>query len=122
MRSLKNLWLTPRCAIKKSGQAFASICSQTRTHICLVMPEHSLLGIYSKDYFYPNVQLVSAGGNCDYFDAIRPGKNISSLPNFFAEGGTANVGRRDGMGLTVVDSFLCFFPKQNKISNSSAKT
>ncbi len=89
-----------------TGRAFASICSQTQTPLCLVIPEQSLSAIYSKDYFRPHVQLISAGGNCDYFDAICLGQTISKLPNFFPEGGTANVGRRDAMGLTVVDATI----------------
>ncbi len=89
-----------------TGRAFASVCSQTQTRLCLVVPQKSLSAIYSKEYFRSNVQLVSASGNCDYFDAICLGKNISNLPNFFPEGGTANVGRRDGMGLTVVDAIV----------------
>jgi len=89
-----------------TGSAFASLCSQTQTPLYLVIPERSLSAICSKDNFGNNVRLISAGGNCDYFDAICLGQEISKLPNFFTQGGTPNVARRDGMGLTVVDAVL----------------
>lgn len=70
----------------------------------MVIPEQKLSAIWSKDSFDSCVRLIVVNGNSDYFDAIRLGKIISQLDGFFPEGGAANVARRDGMGLTVVDA------------------
>ena len=87
-----------------TGRAFATICSRLQIPFCLVIPEKNLSAIWSKDSFDSCVRLITVSGNGDYFDAIRLGKIISELDGFFPEGGAANVARRDGMGLTVVDA------------------
>jgi len=56
--------------------------------------------------FDPCVRLIVVSGNGDYFDAIRLAKIISQLDGFFPEGGAANVARRDGMGLPVVNAVV----------------
>ncbi|MDJ0737256.1 MAG: cysteate synthase [Nostocaceae cyanobacterium] len=89
-----------------TGRAFANICSQHQIPLYLVIPEQSLSAMWSKDGFDPCVRLIVVGGNGDYFDAIRLAKIISQLDGFFPEGGAANVARRDGMGLPVVDAVV----------------
>lgn len=87
-----------------TGRAFANVCSRLKIPLYLVVPEQNLSAIWSKDSFDACVRLIAVSGNSDYFDAIRLGKIISQLDGFFPEGGARNVARRDGMGLTVVDT------------------
>ncbi len=87
-----------------TGRAFANVCSNLRRPLCLVIPESSVSAIWSPRPFHPDVKLVVVSGNGDYSDAIALGKLISQLEEFFPEGGAANVARRDGMGLTVLDA------------------
>jgi cysteate synthase len=87
-----------------TGRAFAQIYSRYQIPLCLVIPEKSLPAIWSSEAFNPSVRLVVVNQSQDYFDAIQLGRLISQLDGFFPEGGAANIGRRDGMGLTVVDA------------------
>ena len=87
-----------------TGRAFANVCSQLQIPFYLVIPEQNLAAIWSRNNFHACVSLITVSDNGDYFDAIRLGKIISQLDGFFPEGGAANVARRDGMGLTVVDA------------------
>jgi cysteate synthase len=87
-----------------TGRAFANICSAQGLPLCLVIPEQNLSAIWSKHCFHDSICLVVVSGNSDYTDAIALGQLISQLDAFFPEGGAANVARRDGMGLTVLDA------------------
>ena len=87
-----------------TGRAFANVCSQQQIPLCLVIPEQNLSAIWSKERFHPSVCLVVVSGGGDYSDAIALGNLISQMDGFFPEGGAANVARRDGMGLTVLDA------------------
>ncbi|MEO1374227.1 MAG: cysteate synthase [Cyanobacteria bacterium J06635_10] len=87
-----------------TGRAFANICSQHQIPFVLVIPEQSLSSMWSHVSFESCVRLIVVSGNSDYSDAIRLSKIISKLDGFFPEGGAANIARRDGMGLPVVDA------------------
>ncbi|MEO0373808.1 MAG: cysteate synthase [Cyanobacteria bacterium P01_A01_bin.17] len=87
-----------------TGRAFAQIYSRYSIPLCLVIPEKSLPAIWASKSFKPSVRLVVVNKSEDYFDAIQLGRFISKLDGFFPEGGAANIGRRDGMGLTVIDA------------------
>jgi cysteate synthase len=87
-----------------TGRAFAQVCSTLQLPLCLVIPEQNLSALWSPQGFGPSVKLIAVGGNGDYSDAIALGQLISQIAGFFPEGGAANVARRDGMGLTVVDA------------------
>ncbi len=87
-----------------TGRAFATLCSALEIPLCLVLPEQNLQAIWSQAPFHPCVRLVVVAGGGDYSDAIALAQLISQLDGYFPEGGAANVGRRDGMGLTVVDA------------------
>lgn len=89
-----------------TGRAFAQIYSRYQIPLCLVIPEKSLPAIWASESFTPSVQLVVVNNSEDYFDAIQLGRFISKLDGFFPEGGAANIGRRDGMGLTVIDAVI----------------
>lgn len=89
-----------------TGRAFANVCSQQQLPLCLVVPEQNLSAVWSKTPFHPSVCLVIVSGGGDYSDAIALGNLISQMDGFFPEGGAANVARRDGMGLTVLDAAI----------------
>jgi cysteate synthase len=87
-----------------TGRAFATVCSRLEMPLCLVIPEQNLASMWSRYPFHPSVCLVVVSDGGDYSDAIALGRLISQLEGFFPEGGAANVARRDGMGLTVLDA------------------
>lgn len=87
-----------------TGRAFAHICSQQQIPLCLVIPESNRSAIWSTQPFSHNVCLITVSEGGDYTDAISLANLISQMPQFFPEGGAANVARRDGMGLTVLDA------------------
>jgi cysteate synthase len=87
-----------------TGRAFATVCSEHRIPLCLVVPEKNLSALWSKTSFESVVSLIAVGEGGDYSDAIALGQHMSRLDGFFPEGGAANVARRDGMGLTVIDA------------------
>lgn len=87
-----------------TGRAFAHICSSLERSLYLVIPEKNLDAIWSTSKFYSGVRLIVVSGGGDYADAIALAKQIGQLDGFFPEGGAANVARRDGMGLTVLDA------------------
>ncbi len=87
-----------------TGRAFATLCSTLGLPLLLLIPEKNLDAIWSPMLFSPNVRLIAVGGDGDYSDAIALGRQISEMESFFPEGGAANVARRDGMGLTVIDA------------------
>jgi cysteate synthase len=87
-----------------TGRAFASACSSEQLPLYLVIPEKNLSALWSQKNFHPSVCLVVVSGSGDYSDAIALGRLISNVDGFFPEGGAANVARRDGMGLTVLDA------------------
>ncbi|PSB16346.1 cysteate synthase [filamentous cyanobacterium CCP2] len=86
-----------------TGRAFASLCSSLNLPLYLVIPEKNLKAIWSHQPFSPCVRLIAVRDG-DYSDAIVLGQSISQMENFFLEGGAANVARRDGMGLPVIDA------------------
>ncbi|GAB4241817.1 MAG: cysteate synthase [Elainellaceae cyanobacterium] len=87
-----------------TGRAFANVCSQEQRPLYLVVPEQNQSAIWSHGSFHPLVKLIVVSGGGDYTDAIALGRFISQMSQFFPEGGAANVARRDGMGLTVLDA------------------
>ncbi|MBE9078335.1 cysteate synthase [Romeria aff. gracilis LEGE 07310] len=87
-----------------TGRAFAHICSSLARSLYLVIPEKNLDAIWSTSKFYPGVRLIVVSDGGDYADAIALAQQIGQLDGFFPEGGAANVARRDGMGLTVLDA------------------
>lgn len=87
-----------------TGRAFAQICSTLQRPLCLVVPETSLAAMWSPFPFHPDLCLITVTQGGDYADAIALAHLISQLDGFFPEGGAANVARRDGMGLTVIDA------------------
>jgi cysteate synthase len=87
-----------------TGRAFAHICSQNHESLVLVVPEEGAAEIWSHLPYNDSVKLILAGGDSDYFDAITLAGKIVQMEGYFPEGGAANVARRDGMAVTVLDA------------------
>ncbi|MEB3359776.1 MAG: cysteate synthase [Synechococcales bacterium] len=89
-----------------TGRAFAHRCAAFNRPLCLVVPAQSLDAIWLPQEleaaFKSTVRLIAVEG--DYSDAIALAQIISQMEGYFPEGGVANVARRDGMGLTVLDA------------------
>jgi len=85
-----------------TARAFAEICSANDIPLLLVVPEVGFKNLWSTRSFADSVKLVGVTGGADYFDAINLSGMIAGLPGFVPEGGAKNVGRRDGMGTSVV--------------------
>ncbi|MBV8883556.1 MAG: cysteate synthase [Chroococcidiopsidaceae cyanobacterium CP_BM_RX_35] len=85
-----------------TAAAFSSVCSHNKVSCLIVVPESGLhrLKFTPLD---PVVKIVSLVG-ADYDDAIKLAASISQLDGFFQEGGVKNVGRRDGMGTTMLSA------------------
>lgn len=52
----------------------------------------------------PRVKVVTVSGFSDYYDAIRLAEHIAQHETCFNEGGVKNVGRRDGIGTTMLNA------------------
>ena len=87
-----------------TGRAFGHICSMNNIPLVLVIPEESKDEIWSPQPYRDCVKLIFASGDSDYFDAITLAGRVTNIDGFFAEGGAANVARRDGMATTVLDA------------------
>lgn len=85
-----------------TAAAFSLVCSHNKVPCLIIVPESGLhrLKFTSLD---PVVKIVSLVG-ADYNDAIKLAARISQLDGFFQEGGVKNVGRRDGMGTTMLSA------------------
>lgn len=88
-----------------AGRAFANICSAQQIPLCLVVPAGNLSAIWLMEGLHSSVFLIAVNQG-DYSDAIALARLISQMEHFFPEGGAANVARRDGMGLTVLDAVV----------------
>lgn len=85
-----------------TARAFLHVCSLHKTPALIVVPETALPKLWHTRPLNPCVKLLALGGNADYADAIAVAGRIAELPGFFAEGGAANVARRDGMGTVLL--------------------
>jgi cysteate synthase len=87
-----------------TAAAFAHLCSQNGVPSLIVIPERGLQRMQFPQPLNPCVRVVSVGGLSDYYDAIRLAERVSQCEGFFFEGGVRNVGRRDGIGTTMLDA------------------
>ncbi len=87
-----------------TARAFAKVCSENDISLIVVIPETSLNAMYFSKMINPNVKLILAEGNSDYYDAIKLAGMICNMDEYFPEGGAKNVARRDGMGTTVLSA------------------
>jgi len=88
-----------------TARAFLHVCATHEIPAVVVVPEVGLPFLWTLRKKPECVTFVALKGDVDYFDAIRLGNLIAATEGYFAEGGAANVARRDGMG-TVLLSFV----------------
>ncbi len=87
-----------------TARAFAKVCSDNRIPVIIVVPEQNLPALWFIDQVNSNVRLVVAGGDSDYYDAIKLADLICQHQGFMPEGGAKNIARRDGMGTTLLSA------------------
>ena len=85
-----------------TAAAFARACSLTQLPCLIVVPEVGLDSLAFRQPLDPCVKIVSLVGFTDYSDAIFLANRVAELDGFFSEGGVANVGRRSGLGTTML--------------------
>jgi cysteate synthase len=85
-----------------TASAFAHVCSLNRIACLIIIPESGLERLQFDEVIDPLVRIVSITGHSDYYDAIVLSDRISQLPGFYPEGGVRNVGRRDGLGTSIL--------------------
>lgn len=84
-----------------TAAAFAHACGLVGLRCLLVVPE-SGLGSLTLARSNPCVKVVALEAPADYADAIEVAGRVAALDGFLAEGGTLNVGRRDGLGTVLL--------------------
>ena len=85
-----------------TAAAFARVCSIVGMPCVLVVPEAALERLALVPRSNPCVNVVALEPPADYTDAILLAERIATLDGFFLEGGTMNVGRRDGLGTVLL--------------------
>ncbi|MFJ1754884.1 cysteate synthase [Kitasatospora sp. NPDC088134] len=81
--------------------AFAELCGRHRVPVVVVVPASALPRLRTRTPAVPWVRIVAVEG-ADYADAIALGDALAAQPGFVHEGGTRNVGRRDGLGTVLL--------------------
>ncbi|MEV5880890.1 cysteate synthase [Streptomyces sp. NPDC052101] len=97
---------TERLVVTSAGNtavAFATLCSRYQIPVLVIVPEVALKNIKVHEPLHPCVNIIAIDG-ADYYDAISLGDAVSNLPGFHSEGGTRNVGRRDGLGTVLLSA------------------
>ncbi|MFJ2868860.1 cysteate synthase [Kitasatospora sp. NPDC087314] len=84
-----------------TGAAFAELCARHRVPVAIVVPACALPRLRTRTPDSPWVRLIAVEG-ADYAEAIALGDALAALPGFAPEGGTRNVGRRDGLGTVLL--------------------
>ncbi|NBC30794.1 MAG: cysteate synthase [Spirochaetes bacterium] len=87
-----------------TARAFARVFTENKMPLLLVVPERNLPALWHAGERPQSVRILAVGGRSDYCDAIAVASQVAQLPGFIAEGGAANVARRDGMGTTVLSA------------------
>jgi cysteate synthase len=87
-----------------TAAAFARLCSVNRVACLIIVPESGLERLQFDETIDYLVKVVSITGPADYYDAIILADRISQLPGFYPEGGVKNVGRRDGIGTSILSA------------------
>ncbi len=86
-----------------TAAAFAHVCSENQIACLLIVPASGLAKLTFQHPLDPCVKIVSLI-DADYDDAIQLADTIAQLDPFFLEGGTRNIGRRDGIGTTLLNA------------------
>ncbi|MFG3198392.1 cysteate synthase [Streptomyces sp. NPDC048208] len=86
-----------------TAAAFATLCSRHQIPVLIIVPAAALKNIKVHEPLHPCVKVIAIEA-ADYYDAISLGDAVSDLPGFHSEGGTRNVGRRDGLGTVLLSA------------------
>ena len=86
-----------------TAAAFAHVCSQNQVPCLLIVPSQGLAKLKFTAPLDPCVRLISLV-DADYDDAIQLAENLAQQDSFFLEGGVRNIGRRDGIGTTLLNA------------------
>ncbi|MGF1425444.1 cysteate synthase [Kitasatospora sp. LaBMicrA B282] len=84
-----------------TAAAFAELCARHRVPVVIVVPASALPRLRTRTPGGELVQVVAVEG-ADYADAIALGDALAQQPGFTPEGGTKNVGRRDGLATVLL--------------------
>jgi cysteate synthase len=84
-----------------TAAAFAAIATESDLPVLIVIPLEAWEPLAALVRFGPSVRVVAIEDG-DYRDAIALAHYFSGLDGYVAEGGVRNVGRRDGMGTTML--------------------
>jgi cysteate synthase len=88
-----------------TARAFARVCSDNNIPLLLFIPRDNLDALWFDEPIRDNVKVVCPEAGGDYFDAIRMSNAVvAGSEKFIAEGGAANIARRDGMATTVLSA------------------
>ncbi|MFE9450307.1 cysteate synthase [Streptomyces sp. NPDC006739] len=85
-----------------TAAAFAWAATRHRVPCLLVVPAPALERMRFPAPLDPCVRLVVLDGTATYSDAIACADLLAALPGHHAEGGSRNVGRRDGLGTVML--------------------
>lgn len=86
-----------------TARAFLKVGAENGIPVIIVIPEKTINNLWCTGAMNSCVKVVAAGGDSDYYDAIRLADQICRV-GFYSEGGAKNVARRDGMGTTVLSA------------------
>jgi cysteate synthase len=85
-----------------TAAAFAWAATRHQVPCLLVVPAPALERMRFPAPLDPCVRLVVLDGTATYSDAIACADLLAALPGHHAEGGSRNVGRRDGLGTVML--------------------
>ncbi|MBB5159378.1 cysteate synthase [Saccharopolyspora phatthalungensis] len=84
-----------------TAAAFAELCSRLDVPAVIVVPDGALTRLHSQTPYTDAVRVIAVEQG-EYADAIALAEMLAQQPGFHAEGGTRNVGRRDGLGTVML--------------------
>jgi len=87
-----------------TAAAFAIACSRNRIPCLIVIPASALNRMQFEGELERCVKIVCLDEPADYSDAIELADRISRHKEFLPEGGVKNIGRRDGIGTTLLNA------------------
>ena len=87
-----------------TGAAFAELCGRYEIPVVIVVPESALPRLRTRAEPGDSVRIIAVEG-ADYGDAIAFADALAAMPGFVSEGGTKNVGRRDGLGTVMLAGY-----------------
>ncbi len=86
-----------------TAAAFAYVCSQNQIPCLLVVPASGLAKLSFSVPLDSCVKILSLI-EADYDDAIQLAEAMAQFDSFCLEGGVRNIGRRDGIGTTMLNA------------------